>query len=432
MPILPSKSVRIGRVAWSALALALLLSAGCRNGSESAGAGRPLDNPPAAPAPPARQSAAASSLADRVWVRSDSTGMPGVMLIFLSDSTLVGDSCWETYRLARWQMESDSTLRWQEDASDIRATIRSLNDTELVLLMHLRNGSEEQHYTAAAVPYVLSGHEALESRPRLVLSVRWEIRVLRRSIVATLSLAVFVACQVRDSSRRTDSAAAADTPEMASTVALRATGTEPFWGLSIDTTGLRFTTPDDTMGIRWPPLSPMATGDTLRWVGETERAAIDARIWPAQCSDGMSDRVWTYTAVVRIDTTIYRGCAESLARPQVANALEGNWHIVAHHAPGIAAISGREADTWVGKKAQYSSSLAQFGTEQCSAPSYEAKNLTPRAFAEEFRVLSTDLGLRAPIQIVEVRCAGPWDGPGNRFFVKGPNELHTVWDGVFF
>jgi hypothetical protein len=103
---------------------------------------------------PARQPAAASSLADRVWVRSDSTGLPGVMRIFLSDSTLVMDSCWETYRLARWQLESDSTLRWREDAADIRATIRSLHDKELVLLVSLRNGSEEQHYTASPIPYV--------------------------------------------------------------------------------------------------------------------------------------------------------------------------------------------------------------------------------------------------------------------------------------
>jgi len=138
MPFRASKSARAGRVAWSALAFLLLLGADCRSGSESAGARGPSDNP----------------LADRVWVRSDSTGLPGVMRIFLSDSTLVMDSCWETYRLARWQMESDSTLRWQEDAADIRATIRSLHDKELVLLVSLRNGSEEQHYTAAPVPYV--------------------------------------------------------------------------------------------------------------------------------------------------------------------------------------------------------------------------------------------------------------------------------------
>ena len=140
MPMFAFKPVRVWWVAGSALAFSLLLGAGCRSRPESAG--------------PARQPAAASSLADRVWVRSDSTGLPGVMRIFLSDSTLVMDSCWETYRLARWQMESDSTLRWQEDAADIRATIRSLHDQELVLLVSLRNGSEEQHYTAAPVPYV--------------------------------------------------------------------------------------------------------------------------------------------------------------------------------------------------------------------------------------------------------------------------------------
>jgi hypothetical protein len=116
-----------------AAALTLLLGAGCRAASES-------------PQP--------GSLTGRVWARADSTGLPGVMLIFLGDGTLVMDSCWETYRLARWQRESDSTLRWQEDAADIRATIRTLTDSVLVLALHLRDGSETQRYIAAPVPYL--------------------------------------------------------------------------------------------------------------------------------------------------------------------------------------------------------------------------------------------------------------------------------------
>ena len=142
MPLLQSRSVRAGRAAASTLALALLLGAGCRGGSDSASAHVPGDGTPAV------------ALTDRVWVRSDSTGLPGVMLIFLSDSTLLMDSCWETYRLARWRMESDSVLRWQEDSAEIGATIRALEDSALVLLVSLRDGSAEQHYTAAAVPYV--------------------------------------------------------------------------------------------------------------------------------------------------------------------------------------------------------------------------------------------------------------------------------------
>ena len=54
----------------------------------------------------------------------------------------------------RPQLESDTRLRWQEDASQIRATIRSLHDEELILFLSLRNGGEVQHYTAAPVPYV--------------------------------------------------------------------------------------------------------------------------------------------------------------------------------------------------------------------------------------------------------------------------------------
>jgi uncharacterized membrane protein len=274
----------------------------------------------------ARQPAAAGALVDRVWLRSDSTGLPGVMRIFLSDSTLVMDSCWETYRLARWQLESDSTLRWREDAADIRAAIRSLHDKELVLFVSLRSGSEEQHYMAAAVPYVCPDMKRQYGSRR------------------------------RDSSGAsgTDSAptlvAAGDTMEKTSARAWRAVGTEPFWGLEINTTGLRFTTPEDRTGIRWPPLTPRVAGDTVRWVGETERAAVDTRIWPARCSDGMSDRVWRYAAVVRIDSTTYRACAESRALLYGSDAVEGNWHVVAHRAPGIAAMSPREADTWAGRR----------------------------------------------------------------------------------
>ena len=88
MPILASKPVRLGLVAGSALAFSL---GACRSEPEFAGV---------------RQSTAASLLVGRVWVRSDSTGLPGVMRVFLSDSTLIMDSCWETYRLARWQISS--------------------------------------------------------------------------------------------------------------------------------------------------------------------------------------------------------------------------------------------------------------------------------------------------------------------------------------
>lgn len=138
-----------------------------------------------------------------------------------------------------------------------------------------------------------------------------------------VSAAFGLACRGGDSGERADrdtvqahetARATASGSDTLAAGAFRALGTEPFWNLEIRSEGLRFITPDDTVGMRFPPITPTMVGDTTRWVGETERAPIDVRIWPARCSDGMSDRVWALTAVMTINQTVYRGCAERLAR----------------------------------------------------------------------------------------------------------------------
>jgi len=99
--------------------------------------------------------ATSNPLLNRVWVRADDTGLPGPMQIFLSDGTLVSDSCWETYRLSHWQQVSESAISWEEDGMTINADIATLSDSELVLRLNLIGGSvEEQRYVAATVPYV--------------------------------------------------------------------------------------------------------------------------------------------------------------------------------------------------------------------------------------------------------------------------------------
>lgn len=93
-------------------------------------------------------------IANRVWVKDDSGELPGVIRIFLSDGTLVSDSCWETHRLSPWQMTGDTTLSWNEDGMDIPAEILSVTSSELVLKLNLVSGAVEEHYRAADVPYV--------------------------------------------------------------------------------------------------------------------------------------------------------------------------------------------------------------------------------------------------------------------------------------
>jgi hypothetical protein len=95
------------------------------------------------------------SFTNRVWVQ-EGTGddRPGVMRIFLSDGTLVQDSCWETHRLSEWTMTSDTGVSWNEDGMDIAAEIVSVSAESLVLSLKLGNEAVEERYSAGAVPFV--------------------------------------------------------------------------------------------------------------------------------------------------------------------------------------------------------------------------------------------------------------------------------------
>jgi hypothetical protein len=94
-------------------------------------------------------------LLNKVWVRSDADpALPGPMQIFLEDGTLVSDSCWETYRLSKWQQVSETAISWDEDGMTINADIASISDTELVLSLKLGSEVEEQRFVTATTPYL--------------------------------------------------------------------------------------------------------------------------------------------------------------------------------------------------------------------------------------------------------------------------------------
>jgi hypothetical protein len=94
-------------------------------------------------------------LLNKVWIRADTdANLPGPMQIFLRDGTLVSDSCWETYRLSKWQQVSDSAISWDEDGMTINADIASVSATELVLNLKLGSQVQEQRFVTATVPYV--------------------------------------------------------------------------------------------------------------------------------------------------------------------------------------------------------------------------------------------------------------------------------------
>ena len=94
-----------------------------------------------------------ADLTNRVWVKTgDEAALPGIIKIFLSDGTLVQDSCWETHRLSPWQMTSAGSLAWTEDGAEIKADIVTLTADALVLSLKLKGGAVEERYTPSPVP----------------------------------------------------------------------------------------------------------------------------------------------------------------------------------------------------------------------------------------------------------------------------------------
>ncbi len=94
-------------------------------------------------------------LLNRVWVaQGNASALPGVMRIFLADGTLVSDSCWETYRLSKWQQVSETEIAWEEDGMTINAEVTELTDSQLILNLKLIGGDEEQAFVPASAPYV--------------------------------------------------------------------------------------------------------------------------------------------------------------------------------------------------------------------------------------------------------------------------------------
>jgi hypothetical protein len=115
--------------------------------------------------------------------------------------------------------------------------------------------------------------------------------------------------------------------------------------------------------------------------------------------------------------------------------VSGDWKVVKHYEPGISAMSKTEADSWVGKKAHYEETLAEFDAGRCVAPTYTVKMVDAEIFfIDEFRVRAASLGVTAKtVSVVEIACSGSsWASPGGLVVVKSKGRILTVWNGVFF
>ena len=105
---------------------------------------------------------------------------------------------------------------------------------------------------------------------------------------------------------------------IAETATIDVGGTEPFWALKIspDSGGYlaKYSSPELPEGETFA-VSRFAGNNGLGFSGEWAGAPVILALTPGECSDGMSDRTYPYTATLQLDEVTLFGCAHTDAEP---------------------------------------------------------------------------------------------------------------------
>ena len=91
----------------------------------------------------------------------------------------------------------------------------------------------------------------------------------------------------------------------------RFTGTEPFWGGTIDGSKLLYQTPEDQAGNAIAA-TVIKEGAATRYSGTLDGQPFVLVLTPGTCSDGMSDTVYPLVAALTVHGEQRKGCANPL------------------------------------------------------------------------------------------------------------------------
>ena len=93
---------------------------------------------------------------------------------------------------------------------------------------------------------------------------------------------------------------------------VQALGTEPFWGIEITASTITYTNPEGPPRTGDNP-GPALQGTTAVYASTVGDEPIEITLIATECSDGMSDRTYPLTAMVKLGDTSLNGCAASKA-----------------------------------------------------------------------------------------------------------------------
>jgi uncharacterized membrane protein len=92
------------------------------------------------------------------------------------------------------------------------------------------------------------------------------------------------------------------------------TGTEPFWGITIENDVATYSDPENPEGSVFE-VSRFAGNNGLGFSGKLDGAAVIMTVTPGECSDGMSDRTFPFTATIALGEDKLVGCGYTDRQP---------------------------------------------------------------------------------------------------------------------
>lgn len=135
--------------------------------------------------------------------------------------------------------------------------------------------------------------------------------ILRTTLLSLLALAMLSGCHPRRGEDNGGVPGDSDSHQPFSGIAPRDTlhfvGTEPFWGGTAQEGTLTYTTPAKPEGTKLA-VTRFAGRNGLGLSGTLEGQAFDMTVTPGTCSDGMSDRRFPFSVMLRIGGEVRQGC----------------------------------------------------------------------------------------------------------------------------
>lgn len=138
---------------------------------------------------------------------------------------------------------------------------------------------------------------------------------MRLIALAALPLILAAGCSPETAETAPTAEAAAPAPVLAGvdlTQPVRALGTEPFWSVELNGREMVYSGVDRPERRAAQPRA-VIQGTMAAFEGSTDEGPLEVTVTATECSDGMSDRTYPLTAIVKVGEETLTGCAASTA-----------------------------------------------------------------------------------------------------------------------